>query len=489
MGAARTGAMPRTALITGLIVWLFAGPSQAAQPELDCQQFNRQFDLAVLHAGVGDPRYHRLSGFPALRSDRFIASFDPIEMTDEQFSQWLSELQRRGLESAQYEWANLPPAAKTGLLRITRLESGEVLSALENCADAELTDSRGLRRRLKRRAAVPDDYLRFNQILGLNPLTSIGVRAGIKDWHAELQADFAAPLAERIPVGSRHLYETKNVSYSDQEISRLVATSRNNALGIPLPSAQVAGQLFAAHSPRWVIETQAEFDRPGAPKLLANGMRIDTTKPTIYTLLSWTRVAGRVLLQLNYMVWFSERPKEPGIDLLGGQLDGLTWRVTLDEQGRPLLYDSVHHCGCYHLFFPRADLQAKPGSFFTEPVLIPATMAAGRRPSLVLTSGSHYLIRVLADAPDVAKRHTLAVTNYAELRSLATPTEGLRRGLFQPDGLVPGSERNERYVLWPMGVPEPGAMRIYGHHATAFIGRRHFDQPDLIPRLFSLRRD
>jgi len=35
-----------------------------------------------------------------------------------------------------------------------------------------------------------------------------------------------------------------------------------------------------------------------------------------------------------------------------------------------------------------------------------------------------------------------------------------------------------------MGVPDPGEMRQWGHHAIAFIGQRHFDDPDLIERFF-----
>jgi len=52
---------------------------------------------------------------------------------------------------------------------------------------------------------------------------------------------------------------------------------------------------------------------------------------------------------------------------------------------------------------------------------------------------------------------------------------------------VPGTERAERYFFWPMGVPEPGAMRQAGRHATAFVGRRHFDHPGLLERYFMLR--
>ena len=62
----------------------------------------------------------------------------------------------------------------------------------------------------------------------------------------------------------------------------------------------------------------------------------------------------------------------------------------------------------------------------------------------------------------------------------------LRRSVFRPDGIVSGSERGERWLFWPMGVPEPGAMRQWGRHATAFVGRRHFDDPALLERYFSL---
>jgi hypothetical protein len=59
-------------------------------------------------------------------------------------------------------------------------------------------------------------------------------------------------------------------------------------------------------------------------------------------------------------------------------------------------------------------------------------------------------------------------------------------GLFRPDGIVPGTERSERWFFWPMGVPEPGAMRQWGRHATAFVGRRHFDDARFMERYFAL---
>ncbi|MBE0587855.1 MAG: hypothetical protein IH617_07415, partial [Hydrogenophaga sp.] len=61
---------------------------------------------------------------------------------------------------------------------------------------------------------------------------------------------------------------------------------------------------------------------------------------------------------------------------------------------------------------------------------------------------------------------------------------GTRRSLYGPGGLIAGTQRGERYLFWPMGVRDAGAQRQWGHHATAFVGRRHFDDPDLIDRRF-----
>jgi hypothetical protein len=73
--------------------------------------------------------------------------------------------------------------------------------------------------------------------------------------------------------------------------------------------------------------------------------------------------------------------------------------------------------------------------------------------------------------------------DYGEL--YATPdADGNPVSLFRADGIVAGTERTERHLLWPTGVPEPGAMRERGRQAIAFLGRRHFDDADLLDSLF-----
>jgi hypothetical protein len=170
-----------------------------------------------------------------------------------------------------------------------------------------------------------------------------------------------------------------------------------------------------------------------------------------------------------------------------GVFDGLLWRVTLAEDGSPLVYDTIHPCGCYHLFFPgeRLRARARPAGIdegLFAPQVLPAPMA-NERVVLRLAAGTHYLQQVVVEAAAAAAGVPLALRDDDELRSLPLPGGG-RRSVFAADGLLPGSERLERFFFWPMGVRSAGQMRQSGRHATAFVGRRHFDDPALLDRYF-----
>ena len=56
--------------------------------------------------------------------------------------------------------------------------------------------------------------------------------------------------------------------------------------------------------------------------------------------------------------------------------------------------------------------------------------------------------------------------------------------MFNPQGFVDGTDRAERYLFWPMGIARAGSMRQWGQHATAFVGRRHFDDATLMQQRF-----
>jgi hypothetical protein len=248
-------------------------------------------------------------------------------------------------------------------------------------------------------------------------------------------------------------------------------------------------QVAALYAPSFEIPVSGDYDRFG-PLRWGTGPvpEVDASAPTVYVHQAYTRVEGRVLLQIVYTIWFSERPSEGGFDLLSGRLDGLVWRVTLGPDGEPLLYDSIHPCGCYHQFFPTPRARPRPAPQPNEEwAFVPLTLprvAEEERPLVRLAPRSHFIERVtLVRGADSVARYVFQ--DYNSLRSLPRP-DGSRRSVFGPDGIIAGTERTERYFYWPMGIASAGAMRQWGRHATAFVGRRHFDDADLMERRFEL---
>jgi len=195
------------------------------------------------------------------------------------------------------------------------------------------------------------------------------------------------------------------------------------------------------------------------------------------------------------MIWFAERPPQHPLDLYAGRLDGLIWRVTLDTEGRVLLYDSIHPCGCYHQIFPVAtQLRPTPlAATIEQPLLLVNTAPAREQGRVVLqlTPGDHYLQGIKIATAEQLHPTTLnediapkeyRFSSYHQLRSLSQKSG--YRNLFDPDGLIGSSARLERFLLWPMGVTSPGAMRVWGAHAIGFANRRHFDDPYLFEQFF-----
>ncbi|MBE0449034.1 MAG: hypothetical protein IBX64_13250 [Actinobacteria bacterium] len=99
-----------------------------------------------------------------------------------------------------------------------------------------------------------------------------------------------------------------------------------------------------------------------------------------------------------------------------------------------------------------------------------------------MSNRTHYLQQVtVVDAANAAPYRT---EPYDSLRSLPIGNNE-RRNLFGPEGIIEVSRRAERFLLWPFGVESPGAMRQWGSHAIAFVGRRHFDDAFLLEQLIA----
>ena len=466
--------------------------------EAQCHDAFQRVDEAVTAAGVGDGMAARVAGFPYLRVSRFLASYARDDLTAAQFDQWVGRMMALGREAHRIELANLPAARREELgdsLMEIGVRDASPGAALEECARqlAAADRARAERRAdLRAAASVPDDYATWQRLVGLYWLTRIPFANGVRNWHQEVHATFALPL-DHLPVTGRlAAYAPPPAPAAPGEVAALLARASANPLGIPEPSGADLEVLYHAFAPGFMVDTKSAADVPGELGWSEGGLpRVRPGPPVVYRRVSHARHEGRPLLQLNYAIWFPERPLEPGWDILGGHLDGVLWRVTLAPDGEPLVFDTIHHCGCYHQFVPTARAVLKPQTdTLDEPALVPQLLprvAPGMRISVRLAAGTHYLERVVLDA---GSRETAVEYVFAEddtLRSL--PLEaGSRRSVFRPDGIVPGSERGERWLFWPMGVPEPGAMRQWGRHATAFVGRRHFDDPGLLERYFTLQQ-
>ena len=447
-------------------------PTDAAAAR--CLSLYETVDAAVTASGVTPSYPIPITGFPYLRVDRFLASYRDRALAGAELSAWLARLAERDRDARRVELASLSESARAGL---ATGYGPDLATALADCAQTLLAYDSTSPERLKllrERAVVPSEYRTLNQVLGLYPLTSIPVTYGIYNLHQKTRQIYALPLAE-LPVRGelRRFHPPEPTSTAWPDVPR-------DALGIPKPTPEQLEVVFAIHAPIWEIDVAGDFDLPGTPLWRADGLpAVNPAHPVSYRYLSYTRWRGEPLLQLNYVVWFSERPLTGAFDLLGGALSGIIWRVTLNRNGEPLLYDVIHSCGCYHFFFPTPALRLRPEMLkLAEPPFVPQAappLARGQRTVIRIASGSHYIRRVYADAAAGARYQW---RDFSDLYAVPV-AQGGRRSLFGPDGLVAGSERRERWLLWPMGVPSAGAMREPGRHATAFVGRRHFDDAAL----------
>lgn len=462
------------------------------QHYLACASFFDSLGQAVQDAGVEDVQGAPVRGYPYLRVNRFLASFRDRSMTLTKEQAWVDRLQALGEKAWTVELTNLPAARRKALSRSSPVPP-PLLEAVHQCAGVmrrlDLRTARGLDQ-LRGRIRVPGDYRPTWRVLGLYPLTAVFFSFGIDRFHHDTLETFARPRRALATHGTltRYVPAPGDTLTSGQVADILTRSSLNNPLHIPTPTAAQRARLFATFAPVWEVDTAGRADRIGTPEWAGkDAPRVDTDRPVVYRLLSHTWWHGHALVQLNYVIWFPARPADGALDPYAGHVDGIDLRVTLGQDGHPLVYDSIHNCGCYQMFFPTRRVQVKPPGDRApgEPALIPQVAPETDRDQRLvvrIAHRTHYLQRLYTDQIPGGRAYEL--DDYDSLRTLPA-ADGGHRSLFDEQGFVPGTERAERWWLWPMGVPNPGGMRQWGHHATAFIGTRYFDAPHLLEKLFA----
>lgn len=475
-------------LMSGCATW----PAPTRSPHVGqpghlgrCADLFARLDRRTSATGAVDAAYGRIDGYPHLRIDRFLASFGDGLDDEDAFAAWIDRLQALDLSARRLEVANLPDAALTELgFNVSR---DQLMEEIHACGDLfkeqDRSDARS-REHLRRRAVMQDEYIPLRRALGVYPLTKTFVLKGVERWHAEARESFS----NTPPSGWRQIRYASTEPADPDAARRIVQEARRDALGIPQYSTVDQRSLFAAFAPIWEVDTRSDDDRIGTPVWGEDGrIQIDTHRPAGYVHLSFVRFGPSVLSQLNYIIWFPARPKTSPLDIYGGRLDGLTFRVTLNRFGEPLVYETIHNCGCYYKAFPTHRLRYRQEQVYAEPPLIlkaPPVNSASQAVVVAMQSRTHYVDHLYPlPRTSLNPKVAIALYDYRTLRSL--PRDGSHhRSMFTRHGLVGGTQRLERFILWPTGVLSPGAMRQWGRHAVAFVGTRHFDDPHGLERMF-----
>jgi len=452
----------------------------------DCADFFASLDKQTLAAGVIDPGVSRVKNYPYLRVNRFLTSFRGQIDDRAGFEAWTNRMQALDQDARRYEIRNLPDSTVTGLDSVNGRAGlnrkvavcGELLKA----ADFREVEPQ---QQLLQEVSVSDEYITLRRVLGIYPLTSLFVSHGVDKWHAAARKSFSP----EAPLDWQTIRYVPAQKTDWPSVRGILASAERDALGIPVYSPAQQQALFRAYAPVWEVQVRSDADRIGTPMWTDKGdLAVDTRKPLTYCLMSFTRFENRIHTQLNYIVWFPSRPKEGDLDIYAGLLDGVNFRVTLDRDGFPLLYETMHNCGCYYKAYPTKRLQVRAKIDYAEPPLIltaPELDPAGSFAAIAMESRTHY-VQHLYPLPRESRPGAVPYrfADYGQLRSLSYSGAD-RRSMFDQYSLAPGSERLERFILWPTGVLSPGGMRQWGRHAVAFVGRRHFDDPFYMDNMFT----
>jgi len=460
-------------------------PWEAQRPD-GCRTFFETLDTVVLERGVRDAADATVPGFPYLRANRYVASLAGVLSEPAAKTAWTEWMRELDLAAREKEIANLPDDSVKTIAASRDALAGRARTCSQTLYDADRMRPDFLDVLIPR-VAVPDEYSTALRLIGLYPLVTLpeykiteGVRERFRAW-------YEMPY-EKLPVeGTLRTYRPPQGPGRDA--GEVIAASGRNPLGIPRPSAGEARDLAVRYAPVIIQDDTAPYDRVGRISWKADELTVDGEKPAVYYYLSHARAKNEPVLQVNYVFWYPARAGDQAPAIEHGRLDGLTLRLSFDAGGQLFMIDLMNNCGCYHVFIPAKDRVSKTirryyGNDPFAPQGLPE-IAAGQSPAVRVLSGWHQVQRILALAPP-REAIPYELLPYETLESLAR-AEGRKASIFDAEGIAKGSERVERFIFFPTGIPSIGSMRQRGHHAITLSGQTHFDEPDLFEHYFVFR--
>ncbi len=235
---------------------------------------------------------------------------------------------------------------------------------------------------------------------------------------------------------------------------------------------------------------------------------VHTDKPTLYAYIHPTRIQNVAVKQLVYTLWYPQHPQLKAFDPEAGIMEGWTFRITLNRNHRPLMYESVSNCGCYYKAFPTDRLERwsktlfptlvegkkfhlekeVPGIDAVVPELIPSPDGLPQKVVLYYSAGHHQLISLRLEPHKIPLKMTgsakvYALQPYERLENL--PFHDYHLSLFDEDGLVRQAHRPECSLLAPSGLYHAGHPR-QRETQMIYFDQADFDDPKLLETYFRL---
>ncbi len=222
-------------------------------------------------------------------------------------------------------------------------------------------------------------------------------------------------------------------------------------------TAEKSEQIFSRYSPFFIIENfkepfnligtvRARLDKKGEEELY-----VDPEKAAIYVQKRTFETDKGSYTNLIYRVHFERVPFSlVPFYLVKGENVGIFVIVTLNEKGEPILFTTLHTCGCYLGFIPTSYLpeEALPEKWdkkdqwvygYTLPGLLqyPPTFKNEIRPVIIIRSGTHRMKNVqLGETDELLKTYDIFDAQLKTMEELeAVPvSEGQRTSFFETSG-------------------------------------------------------
>jgi len=455
-----------------------------------CQEFFERLDEKVREAGVRDASGFSVPGFPYLRTNRFLSALKHRLQDGQQREIWLRWMQELDLRSRKKEIGNLPDEMVFSLTSKEQPDRENLYRQVESCSSELLSHDQtrpGFYSLLQSYVDVPDEYSIFLRTIGLYPFLALPVALVAENSRGKMRKRFEADL-KALPVdGSLRAFAPgQGISLHEEELRKIMEASKENPLRIPMPDPAQEKRLVQAFAPIFIQDVSGPYDLPGRVVWRNHRTDVDSEKPTVYYYLSHAFLKREPILQINYVIWYSERAGERPPSIEKGHLDGLTIRISLNGQGDVFMVDVANNCGCYHLLAPHRE---RTDRMVSRPLMFDAMVpqwlpdiSLEERLGIRINSGWHQVQRLIS-LKEVSQSVPYELVPYDVLEALPRE-DGRRESIFDGKGIAKGSQRVERFILFSMGIPSVGSMRQRGHHAIELIGRLHFDDPHLFDQNF-----